>query len=240
MSKREELGLKSPADLLKAISTRAPDAGMKLQRMMNELNFEVVLNQARTLKDVELGPSIQGVCTKYFGMPFNYLGHVEHDNAVWQALRKRRHLIYEYPHSKVYAQMMSITRRWPLLSRKRVWYSNPMPARNEDSSSYYDVLELNPNASGRDVHTAYLRAKETYSPDSPALYTMFTPDEARQLLKMIDEAFTVLSNQAKRQEYDLSLARKGHPAFASLLKAKPTGRAPQRASPKISTCSHKL
>ncbi len=97
-----------------------------------------------------------------------------------------------------------------------------MPATNIDDSSYYDVLELNPDASGRDVHSAYLRAKETYSPDSPALYTMFTPEEARQLLKMIDEAFTVLSNQSKRQEYDLLLARKGHPAFQSLLIAKPT------------------
>ena len=97
-----------------------------------------------------------------------------------------------------------------------------MPAKNNNDSSYYEILELNPTASGRDVHMAYMRAKETYSPDSPALYTMFTPEEARQLLKMIDEAFTVLSNQAKRQEYDLSLARKGHPAFANLLRAKPT------------------
>ena len=111
MAKRDDLGLKSPADLLKAISVRSPDAGMRLLSMMSNLNFHVVLNQARTLKDADLVPSIQGVCTKYFGVPFNYLGHIEHDNAVWQALRKRRHLLYEYPHSKVYAQMMGITRK---------------------------------------------------------------------------------------------------------------------------------
>lgn len=111
MTNRESLGLRSPADLLKAISARQPETGMKLQKMMADLNFEIILNQARTLKDADLGPSIQGVCTKYFGIPFNYLGHVEHDNAVWQALRKRSHLLHEYPHSKVYAQMMAITRR---------------------------------------------------------------------------------------------------------------------------------
>lgn len=94
--------------------------------------------------------------------------------------------------------------------------------RGSDQSSYYEILEIDPNASGRDVHSAYMRAKETYSPESPALYTMFTPEEARELLKMIDEAFSVLSNQAKRQEYDLSLARKGHPAFSSSVKARPT------------------
>jgi curved DNA-binding protein CbpA len=94
--------------------------------------------------------------------------------------------------------------------------------RGSDQSSYYEILEIDPSASGREVHSAYKRAKETYSPESPALYTMFTPEEARQLLKMIDEAFTVLSNQVKRQEYDLFLARKGHPAFSSHIKAKPT------------------
>jgi len=111
MAHREKLNLKSPADLLKHILSRDPENGMKLQQMLSELNFEILLNQVRTLKDVDLGPSIQGVCTKYFGIPFSYLGHVEYDNAVWQALRKRRHLLYEYPHSRVYAQMMNITRR---------------------------------------------------------------------------------------------------------------------------------
>src|SRR5690242_16165078 len=98
----------------------------------------------------------------------------------------------------------------------RLWYSSFMTGKNSEAN-YYEILEVAPSATGREVHMAYMRAKETYSPGSPALYTMFTPDEARQLLKMIDEAFSVLSNQTKRQEYDLSLARRGHPAFSSLL-----------------------
>lgn len=111
MSQKNTLGLRAPSDLLRAIVARDPENGRQLQHLMGQLNFEIILNQVRALKDAELGPSIQGVCTKYFGLPFNYLGHVEHDNAVWQALRKRRHLLLEYPHSRVYAQMMSISRR---------------------------------------------------------------------------------------------------------------------------------
>lgn len=92
-----------------------------------------------------------------------------------------------------------------------------MSLKPSHESSYYEILEIDPNATGREVHQAYVRARDTYSPDSPALYTMFTPDEARELLKVIDEAFAILSNQMKRQEYDLSLAKKGHPAFKDLL-----------------------
>lgn len=96
-----------------------------------------------------------------------------------------------------------------------------MSANRREESSFYEVLEVAPNASGRDIHAAYIRAKETYAPGSPALYTMFTTEEARELLKMIEEAFTTLSNQSKRSDYDLKLARDGHPAFAELLKKAP-------------------
>lgn len=82
-----------------------------------------------------------------------------------------------------------------------------------EESTHYEILEVATNASGREIHAAYLKARETYSPDSPALYTMFTPEEARELLKLIDDAYNTLGNLAKRQEYDLKLARKGHPAF---------------------------
>ncbi|MGE0763942.1 MAG: helix-turn-helix domain-containing protein [Bdellovibrionales bacterium] len=100
-----------------------------------------------------------------------------------------------------------------------------------DESNYYEILEVDPSASSRDIHAAYNRAKETYSPESPALYTMFTTEEARELLKMIDEAFTTLSNQAKRTEYDLKLARNGHPSFIELLKKTPASSYSQGPAP---------
>jgi flagellar biosynthesis protein FlhG len=111
MARREQIGIRSPADLLKEVVRRDTQNGPHLLHLMSQLNLDIILNQTRTLKDVDLGPSLQGVCTKYFGLPFSYLGHLEYDNAVWQAQRKRRHLIVEYPHSRVYVQLMNIARR---------------------------------------------------------------------------------------------------------------------------------
>lgn len=110
-----------------------------------------------------------------------------------------------------------------------------MNVRRWEESTFYEILEVDPAASGREVHSAYVKAKESYSPESPALYTMFTPEEARELLKMVDEAFAVLSNQARRTEYDLALAKKGHPAFLGLLQKEPlrVAEAP-RHTPKVS------
>jgi curved DNA-binding protein CbpA len=70
------------------------------------------------------------------------------------------------------------------------------------NQSFYDILEVSPKASQDEIHKAFHRAKSTYSPNSPALYTVFSKEEAVELLRMIDEAYATLSNQTKRREYD--------------------------------------
>jgi len=75
------------------------------------------------------------------------------------------------------------------------------------SQTYYEVLEVTPDAAPHDILHAYHRAKEAYSIDGPALYTMFTPAEARELLGLIEEAFSTLSSPGRRRDYDLQLVR---------------------------------
>jgi curved DNA-binding protein CbpA len=74
-----------------------------------------------------------------------------------------------------------------------------------DNNNFYEILEVSPNASLREIHEAFKRVKATYSNDNPALYSMFTREEARELLKMIEEAFEVLGNQQSREAYDSHL-----------------------------------
>lgn len=68
--------------------------------------------------------------------------------------------------------------------------------------NYYEVLEVPNDAPQTEIHKAYQRAKSTYSQDNPALYSMFTREEARDLLKMVEEAYAVLGNHALRKNYD--------------------------------------
>lgn len=74
-----------------------------------------------------------------------------------------------------------------------------------DGKTYYDILEIAPNAGSNEIQKAYEKTKEAYSPSSPALYTIFTPEEAQQLSSLIDAAYSVLSNPNRRAEYDRSL-----------------------------------
>lgn len=77
--------------------------------------------------------------------------------------------------------------------------------RMNQSLDYYQVLEVDKNATQDVIHRAYIDAKETYSNDNPALYSVFTRDEAIELVKIIDEAYRTLSNSESRRKYDLVL-----------------------------------
>lgn len=74
------------------------------------------------------------------------------------------------------------------------------------NQSLYEVLEVAPDAPQEEIHQAFLRAKHTYSSDSPALYSVFTKDEADELLRLIEDAYAVLGNPVKRKEYDDKIA----------------------------------
>lgn len=68
--------------------------------------------------------------------------------------------------------------------------------------TYYDLLEVRPGSPQHEVTKAYERAKITYSSDNPALYTIFSAEEARELLKLIEEAYLILGNTIFRNRYD--------------------------------------
>ncbi len=71
--------------------------------------------------------------------------------------------------------------------------------------NYYEILELTANAPQHEVTAAYERARSTYSGENPAIYTIFSEQEARELLVLIEEAYQVLGNKILRNIYDQRL-----------------------------------
>lgn len=75
--------------------------------------------------------------------------------------------------------------------------------------NYYDILEVSPHCQQHEVTFAYEKAKSTYSGENPAIYTIFSEVEARDLLKLVEEAYAVLGNKTLRALYDEKLGQSG-------------------------------
>jgi curved DNA-binding protein CbpA len=71
-----------------------------------------------------------------------------------------------------------------------------------DAKNYYEILEIPSNARSEEIYHSYQRAKQAYSNDSLALYSLMSQEECRNILEMIDEAYSILSDPVKRKRYD--------------------------------------
>lgn len=70
------------------------------------------------------------------------------------------------------------------------------------NKNYYEVLEVPSDAGADEIHKGYVRAKNAYSQDSLALYSLMTKEECDQIIDLIEEAYSILSDQSKRKLYD--------------------------------------
>lgn len=71
-----------------------------------------------------------------------------------------------------------------------------------DMKNYYEVLEIPANARSEEIYHSYQRAKSAYSSDSLALYSLMSPEECRNVLELVEEAYSILSDPGKRKRYD--------------------------------------
>lgn len=71
-----------------------------------------------------------------------------------------------------------------------------------DLKNYYEVLEIPANARSEEIYHSYQRAKSAYSLDSIALYSLMSPEECRNVLELVEEAYSILSDPTKRKRYD--------------------------------------
>ncbi len=71
-----------------------------------------------------------------------------------------------------------------------------------DPKNYYEVLEIPSTARSEEIYHSYQRAKSAYSSDSLALYSLMSPEECRNILELVEEAYSILSDPMKRKRYD--------------------------------------
>ncbi len=109
MDSKNPLNIKSPSDLFREVSKVNPEGATRLKEEIERFRPKLIVNQARTQTDVDIGFSVKTVCKKYFGIDMDYVGYLDYDSSVWQAVRKKRPLMFEFPNSRLVSSIERMT-----------------------------------------------------------------------------------------------------------------------------------
>ena len=108
MDRKNERGIESPHDLFKAAMQMDQRDTQRMVEEAETFHPNLILNQVRSKKDIEIGFSIRSACLKYFGMHLHYLGYVVYDQDVSNSIRRRRPLVLENSRSRAAQCVMEI------------------------------------------------------------------------------------------------------------------------------------
>lgn len=109
MDSKNNQGIKSPANLFQEVSRAHPESMMQLKKELEKFSPKLILNQARTQTDVDIGFSIKSVVKQYFGVDIDYVGYLDYDSAAWQSIRRKKPLMKEFPNSRIVTNIERIS-----------------------------------------------------------------------------------------------------------------------------------
>jgi curved DNA-binding protein CbpA len=82
-------------------------------------------------------------------------------------------------------------------------------ARKINEMDFYDLLNLRPDATPKQVENAYLLAIATYHEDGLASYGVLSAEERQLMLQRIEQAFQTLRDPVARKAYDTAVLARG-------------------------------
>jgi flagellar biosynthesis protein FlhG len=235
-----EGGIPAPIDLYAAAQKVDPELAERMLAAMQAFRPRIVVNQARGKTDLELGPALASAARRRLGVPVEHMGHLEHDDAVWLAVRKRRPLLIEQPESRAAKCIERLTRRLLAAETEK---PAPFPVRSLADLSHYDILEIEPSATDEEIRRAYRRVREVYGAESMVVSGLYNKERLGPLQQRIDEAYETLIDDERRRVYDQALfpdevmqrRRSGTPGPVAIERSERTGPIAQVPASSLST-----
>ncbi|MCA9664013.1 MAG: helix-turn-helix domain-containing protein [Myxococcales bacterium] len=196
-------GIPSPRELLELAGGREALRDV-IREAMGDFKPRLVVNGTRTREDLELGPALTVVGRRHLGLPLDYLGYLEHDDAVGVSVRRRRPLQVEFPEAKVSKDIDRVARR--LLGLES--HENPACAqlpKTLEQQSHYELLGLHPGATEPEIRRAHRHVRRLYHAQSNAIFGIVSPAHLEAVHERIELAYATLIDPEKRDTYSRSL-----------------------------------
>ena len=202
-----ELGpLPSPQALVHAIARYDTNLGQLAAAELSRIRPRLVINSARLRADTDLGPAMCDLARRHLGVNFDYVGHIEQDDAVWLSVVHQRPVLIDSPTSKGARNLERIARRILALAanrdQERTAETVPLSPAH---LNLYEVLLAHRGATDEELRRAYKRQRDLYQARSLPLTSLLGEVEQQRESARIEEAHDTLLDPLRRKAYDASI-----------------------------------
>lgn len=117
LTPREGEPRRTPMDVVLELRKTNVEVAARLERALAGFSPWVLVNQARTRGDFDIGPTVVNAWKKFFGLELGTLGAIAHDDSVWQAVRARQSLMRAFPQSAAATGLLRVAENLIALER---------------------------------------------------------------------------------------------------------------------------
>lgn len=103
--------LSGPRELYAELRRYDDAVALLAVQQLGRVTPRLVVGQTRLKSDLDLGPSMTVIAERFLGISFDYLGHIEQDDAVWLTVRRQKPLLVDSPASKSARNIERVARR---------------------------------------------------------------------------------------------------------------------------------
>jgi flagellar biosynthesis protein FlhG len=191
---------------VQAIARYDTNLGQLAATELSRIRPRLVVNSCRLRADTDLGLSMADLARRHLGVSFDYVGHVEQDDAVWLSVVHQRPVLIDSPTSKGARNLERIARRILALAanREQERQAETVPL-SPAHLNLYEVLLAHRGATDEELRRAYKRQRDLYQPSSLPLTSLLGEAEQRRESARIEEAHDTLLDPLRRKAYDASI-----------------------------------
>ncbi len=201
--------LPSPRELIIEIARFDEPVADLGATVLASLRPRLVIGKTRMRRDLDLGAAMTSLAERYLGVALDYMGYVEHDDAVWTTARRGRPLLIDAPTSKAARDIERVARRLLALLAQPDRRAAEVPSGSARKLTVpltlYKVLGVARTATEDEIRRAHNLQRDVYTSGSLPLVGLVNDRAMNEERARIAEAYDTLLEPMRRRAYDLSV-----------------------------------
>jgi flagellar biosynthesis protein FlhG len=97
-----------PSDIIEIALKHDPEKEPLLRSQLSKFRFKFIFNQFRNNLDATLGNQFETICNRHFYSIFEFLGYVNFDERIQDAIFSKTLYVHRYPHTQSSADLKNI------------------------------------------------------------------------------------------------------------------------------------